>query len=127
MIKQRKTKKENKQGIKRVIDNNLFILKYAYEYTPGYLILACIFAIYAEIQLFFEFSYSSKFLLDTIENNGRFSDVAWFLAIITASIIVKILFGTFMENYITRKAREKLHKNMQMKLFEKAIEIDLAC
>jgi ATP-binding cassette subfamily B protein len=120
-------KKEDKQGIRRVISNNLFILKYAVKYTPGYLASNLLFSIFSAIEEFFEFAYCTKFMIDLIQFNGSFSSAVKYMAFITTAIIIKIIWGAVLNHYVRPIAKEKLHKNMQMELFKKASELDLAC
>jgi ATP-binding cassette subfamily B protein len=118
---------ENKQSIKRILSNNLYILRYAVKYTPAYLAIACLFTIYSEIEVFFEFAYCTKYMIDLIQYNGDFSNAVMYILIISSAIIFKIAFSAVFTQYIRPKAKEKLHRNMQMELFEKAAEIDLSC
>ena len=47
---------------------------------------------------------------------------------ISVIVALKILFGSILyTQYIQLNAKEKLHKNMQMELFQKAVQIDLSC
>jgi ATP-binding cassette subfamily B protein len=129
MLKQifQKDKKGDKQGFKRVASNNFFILKYAMKYTPAYLIISVLFSIFCQIEEFFEFAYCTKYMIDLIQFNGSFSNAVTYMAFITAAIIIKIIFGAVLNHYIKPIAKEKLHKNMQMELFQKASELDLSC
>lgn len=126
-MKKQKSLQNNKQGIKRIIENNLFILKYAFKYTPGYVITACLFAIYCDIEVFFEFTFCTKYVVDIIQYHRPFINVLIFSAIISSAIIFKLAFGAFNGHYIVLKGKEKLHKNMQLELFQKAKDIDLSC
>lgn len=116
-----------KQSFKRVIQNNLFILKYAFKYTPLYLITSCLYPFLGGIVVFFEHTYCIKYLTDTIQYKGPFSDVVTYISVISVIVALKILCGIFYTQYIQLNAKEKLHKNIQMELFQKAVQIDLSC
>ncbi|RII35485.1 ABC transporter ATP-binding protein [Clostridium chromiireducens] len=116
-----------KQSFKRVIQNNLFILKYAFKYTPLYLITSCLYPFLGAIVVFFEHTYCIKYLTDTIQYKGPFSDVVTYISVISVIVALKILFGIFYTQYIELNSKEKLHKNIQMELFQKAAQIDLSC
>jgi ATP-binding cassette subfamily B protein len=129
MIKQKQQgdKMDSKQSLERVVSNNLFILKYAIKYTPVYLVIVWLFAIFCEIEVFFEFAYCTKYMIDLIQYNGLFSKALSYIVIISIAIVFKIIFGAILNYSIKPKAKEKLHKNMQMELFQKAVDIDLSC
>ena len=116
-----------KQSFKRVIQNNLFILKYAFKYTPLYLITSCLYPFLGAIVVFFEHTYCIKYLTDTIQYKGPFSDVVAYISVISVIVALKILCGIFYTQYIQLNAKEKLHKNIQMEFFRKAVQIDLSC
>lgn len=116
-----------KQSFKRVIENNLFILKYAFKYTPLYLITSCLYPFLGAIVVFFEHTYCIKYLTDTIQYKGPFSDVVTYISVISVIVALKIFSGIFYTQYIELNSKEKLHKNIQMELFQKAAQIDLSC
>lgn len=116
-----------KQSFKRVIQNNLFILKYAFKYTPLYLITSCLYPFLGAIVVFFEHTYCIKYLTDTIQYKGPFSDVVTYISVISVIVALKILCGIFYTQYIQLNSKEKLHKNIQMEFFRKAVQIDLSC
>lgn len=116
-----------KQSFKRVVENNLFILKYVFKYTPLYLITSCLYPFLGVIVVFFEHTYCIKYLTDTIQYKGPFSDVVTYISVISVIVALKIFFGIFYTQYIELNSKEKLHKNIQMELFQKAAQIDLSC
>lgn len=116
-----------KQNLKTIISNNRFVLNYAYRFTPGYLVHVCLFAIYSSIEVFFEFTYCTRYMIGLIQYHGAFSNALRYMAFITAAILLKIIWAVILTHSIAPKAKEKLHKNMQIELFEKAVSLDLAC
>lgn len=116
-----------KQSYKRVIQNNLFILKYVLKYTPLYLLFSCLYPFLGSIVVFFEHTYCIKYLTDTIQYKGPFSNVVTYISVMSIIVAFKILFGIIYTQDIQLKAKEKLHKNIQMELFKKAVKIDLSC
>lgn len=117
----------SKLSITRILSNNSYILKYALKFTPSYVIAVCLFAVFCKIEEFFEFTYCTKYMIDIIQYNGSFTNALIYIGIIAVAIIGKIIFSAILNHYIQPKAKEKLHKNMQMILLEKAANIDLSC
>lgn len=118
---------EGKQNLKRVFQNNIFIVKYIYKYTPLFLIGSFLVATISEVVVFFEHPYCIKYITDIIQYNGSFSNVVKYIAVISVVVALKILMTTYYNNYVQPKAKEKLHKYIRMDLFNKAVSLDLSC
>lgn len=118
---------ENHQviGLGRCYQNIFFMLGTAFTYAPGYVINLCLFQVYSAVQVFFEFTYTLKFLLDLLARGGSFGEALRFLAVMIAMILVKLLWVSVMDNYSKPRAQEKLHKRLRMDLYENAVKLDL--
>lgn len=112
---------------KRMISNNIFMIKYALRYTPNYFLQVCFLAIFSSIELFFEFTYCSKYMIELIQYHGKFSKVVFYVILITTAILIKLMWNPILSNRIAPKAKEKLHKELQFELYRKAISLDLSC
>lgn len=122
-----KTQVESKQNLKRVFQNNIFIIKYIYKYTPLFLIGSIFVGTISEVAVFFEHTYCIKYITDIIQYSGAYSSVVKYIAIISVAVALKILMTTYYNNYALLKAKEKLHKYIRMDLFNKAVSLDLSC
>lgn len=111
--------------MKRVLSNLIFMLRYVMRFTPGYFISLCLFEIFAGIEVFLEFTYAQKYLIEVIEQGGSFWQAARFMLFIMFLVLVKIAWAAVMEHNATPKAMEKLHRSMQLELYEKAAQLDL--
>lgn len=129
MVKKKKLEAqgENKQSFKRVVQNNLFITRYFVKYTPVFLLISLFISVFSEIVVFFEHTYCIKYITDIIQYKGSFSNVVLYIAVITVMVALKLLLTDYYYQYIQLKAKEKLHKRMNMELFDKAVNLDLAC
>lgn len=122
--KDRVKKKEN-MSIRRSISNIWFMLRIAMRHTPGYLTLICVFEAYCAAEVFLEFTYATKYLLELIENGGTFLQAVRFMLFILTIVMVKLVWGAVMDFSIKPKAKEKLHQKMRLELYEKAVSLDL--
>lgn len=118
-------KKEKSISIVRSVSNILFMLKMVMRHTPGYLTLICLFEAYCSLEVFIEFTYATKYLLELIENGGTFAQAVWFMLFILAIVMIKLVVSAFMDFSIKPKAKEKLHQKMRLELYEKAASLDL--
>lgn len=109
----------------RVISNLAFMLNYVLRFTPGYFVFMCLFEIYSAVEVFLEFTYAGKYLIEVIETGGTFRQAAEFMLFILLLVMIKIFWAGVMEHYVKPKSLEKLHQRMQMELYQKAGELDL--
>ena len=112
-------------GIKRCFQNILYMLGIVIRYTPGYFINLCLFQIYCAVQVFFEFTYTLKVLLELITEGAQYREAVVYLLSMLALVLIKLVWAAWMENVTTPKAKEILHKRMRMELYEKAAGLDL--
>lgn len=105
--------------------NLCFLLKMTWRYTPGYLIHLICFPLYSAIELFFEFTYGTKFLLELIQYGGSFRTGITYIAVVAVLIMIKILWAAIAEHWLTLRSREILHKRLQEELYRKAVALDL--
>lgn len=108
-----------------LVSNLFFLIKMTWRYTPGYLIHLICFPLYSAIELFFEFTYGIKFLLELIQYGGAFQTGIRYIGIVAVLIMIKILWAAIAENWLTLRSREILHKRLQEELYRKAVALDL--
>lgn len=95
------------------------------RYTPGYFVNLCLYQIYCAAQVFFEFTYTLKALLDFITEGAAYEDAVKYLVLMLALVLIKLVWAAWMENVAAPRAQEILHKQLRMNLYEKAVELDL--
>lgn len=110
---------------RRLTSNLVFMLKYVFRFTPGYFVGLCLFEIYSSIEVFMEFTYTGKYLIEVIEYGGTFAQAMRFMLFIMLLVLIKIVCAAILDHYLKPKALEKLHKNIQMELYEQAGRLDL--
>ena len=112
-------------GLKRCYQNILYMLGVVWRYTPGYFVNMCLFQVYCAAQVFFEFIYTLKVVLEFITEGAEYKDAVTYLLLMFALVIIKLVWAAWMENVTTPKAQEILHKKLRLELYEKAVELDL--
>ena len=121
-------KKQDSQksiGLKRCYQNIFYMLSVVWRYTPGYFVNMCLFQVYCGAQVFLEFTYTLKVLLEFITEGAEYKDAVAYLLLMFALVIIKLVWAAWMENVTTPRTQEILHKKLRMELYEKAVEIDL--
>lgn len=110
----------------KVISNIIFMLRYVLKFTPGYFINLVLTAILFQIEVFFEFTYCMKYLLDLIQYGGSFQQAIKYMLIVATMVMVKIIWAALINYKIAPKAKEKLHKELQEELYRQATLLDLS-
>lgn len=118
---------KNKQSIKRVLDNNLFVLKICYQAAPLYIITYIIEMIRNELFIFIEHTYGIAYVLEAVEFGKPFKDVAIFLIGLFIILCLSMLFNTWMFQLVAQKGLPKMKQKFKCMLYEKAKSIDLEC
>lgn len=124
-MQNRKQDSRNRIGLGRCYRNIFFMLGIVIHHTPGYFVNLCLYQIYCAVQVFFEFIYTLKVLLDFIANGADYKDAVAYLLIMLALVLVKLVWAAWMENAAEPCAKEILHKKLRMELYEKAVALDL--
>lgn len=114
-----------KIGLGRCCRNVFFMLGKAARYLPGYIAVFCLFQIYCAIQVFFEFTYTVKILLDFITEGASYRQAVAYLLLMFALVLIKLVWAAWMENAATPRAKEILHRSLRMELYQKAAGLDL--
>lgn len=119
--------KENKQGIKYIIRNNVFMIKYLYKYTRKFFYFGFLSSFLNAGSGFFVSVWLLKIITDHIQRGGPFSEVAWYMLIFLVLSAALQMFSAYFWEWYVPIINVKLNTAMQSELYNKAIEMDLAC
>lgn len=118
--------KKDKQSLKRILSNVIYMLKFAAKYTPSYIFwMITEGVIWGMIHSFTSVIFV-KMLFDRLEI-GSFGDTAFVIALMAAFSLATYFFHVWYWTVYNPSIRQKLHLKMQEILFEKARNMDLAC
>ena len=115
---------QRKIGLKRCYQNIFYMLGIVIRHTPGYFVNLCLFQIYCAVQVFFEFTYTLKTVLDFITEGAEYAEAVSYLLLMLALVLIKLVWAAWMENVAAPRAQEILHKKLRMELYRKAVELD---
>ena len=119
--------KENKQSIKHIIQNNMFMIKYLYKYTRKFFYLGFLISFLNTISGIFVSVWLFKIITDHIQIGGPFIDIAWYMLFFLALSAALQIFSAYFWEWYVPIINVKLNTAMQSELYNKAIEMDLAC
>lgn len=108
-----------------VFKKNIYICGYVYKYTLSFAIIKTLMQpINAAISIF-TYTYSLKYIIDSIQCNRPIKDILVFLGILLSVNLLVRLIDAYLERVLTPIAKERLKLTMQLELFRKSIDIDL--
>ncbi len=113
--------------LKKILSDNLWLLKLCYKAEPKYVILYIVEAVRNEIVVFLEFTFGLNFVLECAEFGKPFKTAAIFLCCLLAFVMIGLWFNAYVFQKLQQKAEPKIKRQIKKMLFEKAKEIDLEC
>ena len=96
-------------NLKKKFESIKFLCKYIIKYSPEYLFFVLLYQIFCSIEMFFEFTYCKKFLIDLIQEERKYVGAYIYILILIILIIIKLIFDTFLFELIVPIGKEKLH------------------
>ncbi|OGO88783.1 MAG: hypothetical protein A2Y15_02565 [Clostridiales bacterium GWF2_36_10] len=121
-----KTKSDVK-SIKKTWENNWFIYKFAFKISPIYVIMNIIFSVVQGTMMFVEHILLIKLILDCIQYKRPFIYAVYYIGAVFVLMALWILVYKSYDAFYKRKAQEKLFKEMNFRIYRKAMEIDISC
>ncbi|MFW6030754.1 MAG: ABC transporter ATP-binding protein [Halanaerobiales bacterium] len=115
------------QSSRKVLQNNLFILKYAWKYTPKFIFAACSTMAFNKFLVFMEHVIGIKFILDVIQYGRPFYHALIYILVLSVVIATAKLIDGYYYQSIEPKGKEKLYKNLRIELYKKASNLDISC
>lgn len=110
----------------RVLNNNLFMLKYVWKYKKSMLfikiLISAIGAFYTFIDIYF-----IKWIFDALENRGSIVFLFFIIAVAGVLHIIIQYLNTFYSNILQPKMSLSISEKINTEMIDKAQTIDLAC
>lgn len=122
----KKSVKGNKQ-IRSVISNQWFLTKICFKTQPLYMIYLVAESFLQYVLVFIEHVYGIKLVLESAELHKPFQPVVSYLITISIAIILNMCLLGILQMIVEPKAKPKIRKEMELRLFDKAKELDLSC
>lgn len=116
---------ERKEKCISVLKNNLNVIKLIFSSAPllgGGLIFD---AFRAEFVNYLEHTYGVKFVLNNIEQQGKFGDIIKFICLLLGIQVISAICSNIYSNYIETKYLPHVYQAAKKKIYNKIIKIDL--
>lgn len=122
----KKSKKE-RQSLKHIWNNTVFMLRYAFRYLPAYSIWLIIIQVLFGINDIFWGVLLMKIAVDAVTVTQSYTDLLWIAGgYIVYCGALQAVAGFFFESYGPARL-QRLGEKMQTQLFEKAVGLDYSC
>ena len=121
-------KKEPKLKLKRVIDNNLFMLKILHESAPWYIPIDFILTLMFSVAEFFSGSFMLKVIVDTL--GERDAEPYWLFIFVGGLFLVHWLLSMFQNyffNVLSIPMTMGINRRMKQQMFAKMRAVELSC
>ena len=122
----KRIRSRKKNGKQISMKSVLLLLKYVRKYTPGYLALELLLVIGNSAWDILVGMLYVKYLFDALEKGADYRQVLAVTFCMIGYRMVLTLYGKWLANVYRPNANLKLHERMQTKLYEKALQLDLA-
>ena len=117
---------KNKSSLKRIVSNNVFLLKYVWRFAPKYLICELIYAVYVGV-VDSMYTIYAKLFFDALSYNYGMKYVLVLSAIVFSINVVTYFTGEYYKNVLCESMKQKLKLGMTADIFSAARRVDLAC
>lgn len=111
--------------LKRVISNNLLILRYFFKYVPGYTVANILFTVLVSAVWTLSGPITTKFVIDALTQEKSFREIITFLAIVSGMMMIRHIYACIVVEYIAPVAWVTMQEKTRQELFEKASKMDL--
>ena len=109
----------------RVISNNIFAIKWLFKIAPVYTTYRVLMGIINDVCVLVEHTFLVAYIISCIENGKGLNDVLLLFVPVTLLIIFRMLLFPYISAYVRPKAMEKINKDIKLKLYNKAVGMDI--
>lgn len=113
-------------GILRIIDNNLFSLKFMWNNARTYLFVQLLDSLWNGLITPVSIILTSM-LFNRLDMGVTFASVMTIIGAMAAIKIIAIVWAQLYERYVIIKFRQELHYKVQKQIFEKVLLMELSC
>ncbi len=116
-----------KMPIRRIISNNIFVLRMVHRSVPGLLACEIIFAVLEAVTSFLTYTYMLRYALNGIAEGKSFSSIAVFVLVCLAARLVLFWSQSFFYSKIYYVKNCQLTNDIRKVVYEKAAQVELGC
>ena len=104
----------------------MFSMGWQFKVAPLFTLITFGQTIVGDIITLFEHTFLVAYIVSCVERGGTLADVLDFLVPVALAVTLKVSINPVISAYIAPKAKAKIKKAIQMKLYEKAVSMEIA-
>ena len=116
-----------KMPIRRIISNNIFMLRMAHRRVPGLLLCDIVVTVGAALTSFLTSTYMLRYALNGIAEGKSFSGIAAFVLVCLAAQLLLGWIQSFFYNKVYPVKTCKMTNDIRKVVYEKAAQVELGC
>lgn len=106
--------------------NIFFAISWQFRIAPVYSLYMFLQILFAELVTLFEHTFMLAYIVDCVEKGRSLRDVLYFMIPVAAAVALKIGILPLFNVYFNPKAEAKIKKAIHLKLYEKAVSMEIA-
>ncbi len=115
--------KQKKHGI---LSNIMFAMGWQFRVAPLFTLITFGQTIVGDIITLFEHTFLVAYIVSCVERGGTLADVLYFLVPVAIAVTLKVSINPVIGAYIAPKANAKIKKEIHMRLYEKAVSMEIS-
>ncbi|MBR2408430.1 MAG: ABC transporter ATP-binding protein [Lachnospiraceae bacterium] len=120
-----KKKKERKRT--RVLKNNLYALKLGWKIAPELVIHMAVARVLGYFEWLFYSAFFMRYVINALETEQEVTSIFIFLGVTVTVFASMTLYNQYLEGKVWPIASAKVHKKLNLRLFEKSTNVELSC
>ncbi|MBQ9767343.1 MAG: ABC transporter ATP-binding protein [Lachnospiraceae bacterium] len=117
-----------KQGKRmRALRNNLYALKLCWQMEPGAVVHMAVARVLGYFEWLFYSAFFMRYVINAMETEQEVSSILIFLGITVFVFASMSLYNNYLEGKVWPVANARIHKKLNVKLFEKSTNVELSC
>ncbi len=111
----------------RAFKNNLYALRLAWQMVPGAVIHMAVSSVLGYFEWLFYSAFFMRYVINALETEQEVPAILTFLGVTVAVFASMSLYQNYLDGKVWPIAKAKLHKKLNLRLFEKATNVELSC
>lgn len=109
-----------------ILSNILFAVSWQLKAAPFYTLFMFLHTIIGDIITLFEHTFLLAYIISCVEQGKGLKEVLYFLVPVFAAVVLKVSVHHIVRSYVTPKETAKIKKAIYLRLYEKAVSMELA-
>ena len=120
-------KKKKERERTRAIQNNLYALKLGWQIAPELVIHMAVARVLGYFEWLFYSAFFMRYVINAMETEQEVTSIFIFLGVTVAVFASMTLYNQYLEGKVWPIASAKVHKKLNLRLFEKSTNVELSC